>query len=301
MEHRRTDLAVEAKALWEESAGETTELPGVIAREETEGPYEITWVEILDAEGEEALGKPAGHYVTLDVGGLAAEGKAHYAEAAELLARELGELLPVDRKASVLVAGLGNRDMTSDAIGPQTLEHLLVTRHLIEMAPEHFAEFRPVSAIETGVMGDTGMESGELISAVVDNVKPDCIIAVDALASRATERLFRSVQLTDTGIVPGSGVGNHRMPLTEENLGVPVIAIGVPTVVDAAPLCLDVLTEAGFDEVQMEKVADLGRDFFVTPRDVDEASRSMSKVLGLGISLALHPALTVEDVEMFLS
>ncbi|MDF2838636.1 MAG: Endopeptidase spore protease Gpr [Evtepia sp.] len=301
MASRRTDLALEAKELWEESAQETTKLHGVLAREEQVGNCSITHVEILDAEGEKALGKPKGNYVTLEMEELCNRGRSDYVQAAELVAEQLGKLLSIPKQGPVLVAGLGNRDITPDVIGPKTLESVLVTRHLIETVPEHFGSFRPVSAIATGVMGDTGVESGELIRAVVNAVKPACIIAVDALASRSTGRLFHTIQITDTGIVPGSGVGNHRMALTKDSMGIPVIAIGVPTVVDAATLCLDLLEKTGQKGLDPESILNMGSGMFVTPRDVDSFGQTMSKVLGLGISLALHVDLSVEDVEMFLS
>lgn len=301
MVNRRTDLALEAKELWEESAGETSALKGVIAREETLGAYRVTHVEILDEEGEQALGKPQGNYVTLEVPGLCGAGRSDYVSAAEALAQQLAQLLQIPTDASVLVVGLGNRHMTPDAIGPQTLSSVLVTRHLVEQVPEHFADFRPVCALATGVMGETGVESGEIISALAERIKPACIIAVDALASRSSERLFHSIQLTDTGIVPGSGVGNHRQALTKESLGIPVIGIGVPTVVDAGTLCLDLLAKSGHPEFDHEALLKAGSTLFVTPRDVDICGETVSKVLGLGISLALHVDLSVEDVEMFLS
>lgn len=301
MKQIRTDLALEAKQLWEESAEKTTRLSGVIAREETIGAYKVTHVEIVNDEGEKALGKPRGRYVTLEVPGLCTQGRSDYISAAEAVARQLGQLLKITEKGAVLVVGLGNRRMTPDAIGPHTLESVLVTRHLIDMAPEQFAAFRPVSAFATGVMGDTGVESGEMIRAITEAIKPACVIAVDALASRSSERLFQTIQFTDTGIVPGSGVGNHRMPLTKESLGIPVIAIGVPTVVDAGTLCLDLLAKSGHPEFDHEPLLKAGSELFVTPRDVDSCDVTLSKVLGLGISLALHVDLSVEDVEMFLS
>lgn len=301
MTSRRTDLALEAKELWEESAEETTQLRGVLAREEQVGNCRITHVEILDAEGEKALGKPKGNYVTLEMETLCSPGKSNYVQAAEILAEQLGKLLSIPKQGPVLVAGLGNRDITPDVIGPKTLESLLVTRHLVEAVPEHFSSFRPVSAFATGVMGDTGVESGELVQAVAKAIRPSCIIAVDALASRSTERLFRTIQITDTGIVPGSGVGNHRMALTKESMGIPVIAVGVPTVVDAATLCLDLLDKTGQKGMDPDAIFSRGSDLFVTPRDVDSYGETLSKVLGLGISVALHVDLSVEDVEMFLS
>ncbi len=301
MAERRTDLALEAKELWEESAQETTQLEGVKAREERRGSCSITHVEITDERVERALGKPRGHYVTLEMPELVRREKSDYMGAAELLAEELGRLIQIPAKAPVLVAGLGNRSLTPDAIGPKTVESVLVTRHLIKNVPEHFGAFRPVSALAAGVMGDTGMESGELLGAAASAVQPALIIAVDALASRSVQRLFTTIQLSDTGIVPGSGVGNHRMALNEKTLGVPVLAIGVPTVVDAATLCVDLLEQTGYEGMDPEALRNLGSELFVTPRDVDDWGETISKVLGLGISRALHVDLSVEDVEMFLS
>lgn len=301
MQNRRTDLALEAKELWEESAARTSQLPGVMAREETVGSYHITHVDILDEEGEAALGKPKGRYVTIELPQALSAGRAEFLPVAEALARQLQEMDALPKQGTVLVVGLGNRRMTPDVIGPLTLDSLLVTRHLIELSPEHFATFRPVCAVATGVLGDTGLESSEVIAALCARLQPDCVIAVDALASRAASRLFRSIQICDTGIAPGSGVGNHRLPLTRETLGVPVIAVGVPTVVDAATLCLDLLAQSGHPEFDHSKLLQAGADFFVTPRDVDQAAESMAKALGFGLSLALHVDLSVEDVEMFLS
>ena len=301
MERRRTDLALEAKEIWEESTAETTQLSGVIAREERRRGYHITHVEILDEAGEAALGKPRGQYITLEIPQLCRRERTDYLNASAAVAQELSALLPRDIKAPVLVAGLGNRAMTPDAIGPRAMDYVFVTRHLIAGAPEHFGAFRPVSALAAGVMGDTGMESGELLKAAVAAVKPSCVIAVDALASRSVERIFTTIQISSTGIVPGSGVGNHRMAIDAETLGVPVIAIGVPTVVSAATLCLDLLEKAGQAGAVPEKLLKLGADLFVTPRDVDSLGETVSKILGLGISQALHVDLSVEDVEMFLS
>ena len=301
MAQRRTDLALEAKEIWEESAKETTKLSGVIAREEQRRGYAITHVEILDESGEAALGKPRGNYITLEMPALCRREKSDYLGAAAAVAEQISALLPVGDKAPVLVAGLGNRDMTSDAIGPKAIDFVFVTRHLIAGVPAHFGDFRPVSALAAGVMGDTGMESGEILKAVAQAVQPACIVAVDALASRSVERIFTTIQISDTGIVPGSGVGNHRMALNRETMGVPVIAIGVPTVVNAATLCLDLLEKTGQRGADPEKLLKIGAELFVTPRDVDALGETLSKVLGLGISLALHVDISVEDVEMFLS
>ena len=229
---RRTDLAVEARELTRQGAG-ATELEGVRAREETREGYPVTRVEVLNETGAKALGKPVGTYITLDLAALARREEDAFPRAARALAAELGLLCKdVPPSAPVLVVGLGNRAITPDAIGPGAADHTLVTRHLVERAPEHFGSFRPVAALAAGVLGTTGVESGELAGAVAEKVRPACVIAVDALASRSLHRVCTTVQLSDTGIVPGSGVGNHRYALDRETLGVPVIAVGVPTVVE---------------------------------------------------------------------
>lgn len=301
MLQRRTDLAVEAHQLWSESAKIETTLPGVRARDTTREGYPVTTVEILDQQGADALGKPIGTYITLDFSGLARREEDAFGRAARALAAELRGLLNLPEGASALVVGLGNRAITPDAIGPGAADHTLVTRHLIEQVPEHFGAFRPVAALAAGVLGTTGVESGELVKAVADKIKPACIIAVDALASRSMNKVCSTVQLADTGIVPGSGVGNHRAALNRETLGVPVIALGVPTVVDAATLTADVLAEAGKGELDPAALGGVGSDLMVTPRDIDQRVTDLSKVIGFGINLALQTGLTVEDVEMFLS
>lgn len=242
MEQRRTDLALEARELWQERAGETSQLEGVEARTgEREGFLSET-VHILDERGEQALGKPAGTYVTLTMDGLQRREEDAFGRGARAVAGVLRELMgPEGEKGGALVVGLGNRAITPDAVGPKVHEHTLVTRHLVEGVPEHFGSFRPVASLAAGVLGTTGMESGELVQAVCRSLKPAWVIAVDALASRSLERLCRTVQISDTGIVPGSGVGNHRFALDEKTLGVPVLAVGVPTVVYGATLAADLL------------------------------------------------------------
>ena len=271
MRQRRTDLALEAKELWEESARQTAKLEGVTAFTETREGFLTETVEILDERGEEALGKPAGR-------------------------GELARLMDgVPGRGLALVVGLGNRAITPDAIGPKVHEHTLVTRHLVEQIPEHFGAFRPVASLSAGVLGATGMESGELVQAVCRRLKPACVVAVDALASRSLKRLCRTVQLSDTGIAPGSGVGNHRWALDRASLGVPVLAVGVPTVVDASTLAADLLGQ--------EELPPLGegRDLLVTPKDIDSQVDDLAKVIGYGISLALQPGLDVADLDLLLS
>ena len=296
MRQRRTDLALEAKELWEESARETGALRGVEAWSETREGFPIETVHILDQRGERALGKPAGRYVTLTMDGLLRREEDAFPRAARAVGRELGQLL--DRSAPgglALVVGLGNRAITPDAVGPKVHEHTLVTRHLVEGLPEHFGSFRPVASLSAGVLGTTGMESGELVQAVCRDLKPACVIAVDALASRSLERLCRTVQLSDTGIAPGSGVGNHRQALDLETLGVPVLAVGVPTVVEASTLAADLLGQEDLPPLGE------GRELLVTPKDIDSQVDDLAKVIGYGISLALQPGLDVADLDLLLS
>lgn len=292
MAMQRTDLALEAHELWRESSGKTTELPGVTARDEEEQGFAVHRVTITGEEGSAALGKAPGTYVTVELDGLLRREESAFPRAAGALAALLRPMLPT--KGEVLVAGLGNRAITPDLVGPLAAEHTLVTRHLVEQLPDHFGHFRPVSAIVPGVLASTGMESGVLLRAAVRELAPACVIAVDALASRSVSRLCRTVQLSDTGIVPGSGVGNHRMALDRHTLGIPVISVGSPTVVEASTLITDLLGGTGADSLP-------GTDLFVTPREVDSRVADLSKVIGYGISMALNPGLTVEELDLLLT
>ena len=285
-------MAVEAHALWRESAGETTRLGGVAAREEQAEGLAVTRVEILDQEGARALGKPVGVYLTLDVSPLWRREEEAFARAVRAVAALLRPLLP--EEGPVLAAGLGNPAMTPDALGPRTLDHLLVTRHLGEVLPQ----LRPVAGLGAGVLGTTGMEVAEWVRGAAEQVKPTAVIVVDALAARSLDRLCSSIQISDTGLIPGSGVGNHRMALNRETLGVPVISMGVPTVVDGETLARDLLGEAG---AAPDALGKKGRRFFVTPESIDQRIRDLSKVLGYGIDLALQETLELEDLEALLA
>ena len=298
---RRTDLALEAKELWAESAEKETKLEGVRARDSLREGYQVTTVDILDEQGASSLGKPVGSYVTVQLEALARREEDAFGRAARAIAAELNGLLKLPEEATCLGVGLGNRASTPDAIGPGVADHTMVTRHLVEQVPEHFGSFRPVAALAAGVLGTTGVESGELVKAVAEKIRPGCIIAVDALASRSMDRVCTTVQLANTGIVPGSGVGNHRAALNRETLGVPVIAVGVPTVVDAGTLAADILAEAGQEGLDPEALAGAGDGLMVTPRDIDQRVADLVKVIGYGINLALQPGLTIEDVDLFLS
>ena len=226
-----------------------------------------------------------GRFVTISLDPLDRREEDPFRRACGVLAREIRTQLAMEPEESVLVVGLGNPDITPDAVGPLAAECVLVTRHLKTRLPEEFAAFRPVSVFRTGVLGTTGIESAALVRGVVSLVRPDRVIAADALS--------RAVQVTDAGIVPGSGVGNARSALTEETLGVPVVAVGVPTVVDARTLCAD-LSGA---EIDLPEDTEL----FVTPRDIDTRVRDSARLVGYAIDLALHDALTIEDIDMFLA
>ena len=295
---KRTDLALEARELWQESAQRTSRLSGVKATKSKLEGYGLTRVDILDARGEEALGKPAGSYLTIDLTTFWQRKADFFPRAVRAVGTQLRAMVPAE--GPVLVVGLGNAAMTPDAVGPLTADSVLVTRHLISAMPRQFAGFRPVSVVRTGVLGTTGVESAEAVAGVAEQVQPAAIIAVDALASRRRERVCATVQLSDTGITPGSGVGNHRAALNRETLGVPVIAVGIPTVVDAATLAADLLEEAGVEHIDADRLRQGQGNMMVTPRDIDAQVRDLSKVVGYGINWALQD-LDVEDITALLS
>lgn len=277
----RTDLAAEQREL---TAG-AGELKDVRAETQQRGGFDITTVEILDEEGARSLCKPIGKYVTLGLEPLMCRTSEAFEDAAGLLAELIRGLLPADSGKGTLVAGLGNDEMTPDAVGPLAVNSVIATRHLKRGMPEDFAAFTTVSAVKPGVLGATGIESAELLRSACRAADPARLIAVDALASASLERLCRTVQLTDAGIVPGSGVGNDRAAVNQKSLGLPVLAIGVPTVVDASAFS-DSPDAAGM---------------FVTPRDIDASVRDVAKLIGYGINLALHDGLTVADIDMLKS
>ena len=294
---KRTDLALEARELWQESAEKTTKLAGVRAIKTKREDYPVTEVQILDSRGAEALGKPVGRYLTIDYTTFWQRKTDYFPRAVRVLGAELKALLP--REGSALVVGLGNRAMTPDAVGPETLASLLVTRHLLSAMPRQFAGLRPVSAFETGVLGTTGVEAAEAVRGLCREVQPDFVVAVDALASRRMGRVCATVQLSDSGIVPGSGVGSQRTALNRRTLGVPVFSVGIPTVVDAVTLCADLLEEAGA-EADEKKLRARNRATFVTTRDVDAQVRELSKVTGYALNWALQE-LEIEEINALLS
>ena len=295
---KRTDLALEARELWQESAERTTRLSGVKATKTKREGYPVTRVDILDQRGERALGKPQGSYLTIDLTTFWQRKSDFFERAVRAVGSQLRELLP--EEGPVLVIGLGNEAMTPDAVGPLAADNVLITRHLIAAMPKHFAGFRPVAVFRTGVLGTTGVESAEAVRGLVAEVQPALVIAVDALASRRVGRVCATVQLSDTGIIPGSGVGNHRAALNRETLGVPVLSVGVPTVVDAATLAADLLEESGVENIDSESLRGGGQTLMVTTQDIDRQVRDLSKVIGYGINWALQD-LEIEEMNALLS
>ena len=262
MEKGRTDLAVE-------TVGSLTEAEGVFHQTQRVEDIPVTAVEVRTQGAAKRLGKAMGRYVTVDLGPVERREEAAFRRSAQVLAAEMAKLLP--EEGTVLVVGLGNRAMTPDRLGPLCCDHLLVTHHLVDRLPEQFGTLRGVAALTPGVLGSTGVESADVAAAVCGAVKPACVVAVDALAAQGLDRLCATVQLSDTGIAPGSGVGNHRLGLTRASLGVPVIAMGVPT------------------------VADGGDGFFVTPRDIDAKVAQCAKLMA-ALNLCLQSGLTLEDL-----
>ncbi|MGL4819830.1 MAG: GPR endopeptidase [Bacilli bacterium] len=236
----RTDLVDEAKADLEQQS----QLKGIISKERTDNGVHISSVTITK-EGTELIGKPPGNYITITAQGIRTGDSDSQAKVEQVFAKEFAALLVannIDKEAAVLVVGLGNRSVTPDALGPLVVDELLITNHLFRLQPENVQPgYRRVSALSPGVMGTTGIETSDIIASVVKETKPDFIIAVDALAARNLERLNATIQISDAGIQPGAGVGNNRKALNLESLGIPVIAIGVPTVVDAATITSDTI------------------------------------------------------------
>lgn len=289
----RTDLALEARSLWQESAEQTSELEGVKAREFEVQGLAVTEVQILDETGAQALQKPVGRYMTLEIENDKNREGAGLCQAVEALAEMLQRLLKLEQTDQVLVVGLGNPAVTPDALGPRTLNHVLVTRHIIEQMPKQFGLFRSVSALAPGVLGTTGLESVEVVRGVIAHAAPTRVIVVDALAARDPARVCSTIQLADSGIVPGSGIGNSRQAFNQQTLGVPVVAVGVPTVVDAATLVTDYLKRNGLEAPEDS----LRQGLVVTPGDIDAKLGRMVRILGLGISRALHSELTVSEIQ----
>ena len=291
----RTDLAVEAIENHKSAAA----LPHVRQSDRMLEGFAIHEVRILSGDAAREIGKPQGRYLTLELDALIRREEDAFPRACKALSTLLRELLPHPNDGPVLIAGLGNRMITPDAIGPQTADHVIATRHLVAQSPAIFADWRPVSALAPGVLGQTGVETGEVICGVLDRVRPAAVIAVDALAAGRLSRLLRTVQLADTGITPGAGVGNARAALNEETLGVPVIAVGVPTVVDGATIAHEISSQLG--QPDCEALDDLSQPVMITTRDIDREVADISRMIGYAVNMALHPHLSVADIDLYLS
>jgi len=267
---KRTDLAVEAHQLWRR-AEKRASMPGVQVETKSRGPLQTTIVKILDEEGAQALGKPKGTYLSMELG-------SRYgcvrAEAARQLAGHLKKLLPKDTQKHIMVVGLGNRSVTPDALGPRTVDQLLISRHVADA----YQGLRPVSAICPGVKGQTGLESLEIVQSVLRSTEPSCVIVIDALAAAEISHIGSVVQIADTGIQPGSGVGNRRSAFDRKTLGIPVYAIGVPTVTD-------------MDRAESGMI--------VTSAEIDECIEGMAKMLSMALNEALQPELSTEEIAEF--
>ncbi|NLL80119.1 MAG: GPR endopeptidase [Clostridiales bacterium] len=298
----RTDLALEARESIEETAGEVR---GITVEEDYREKSEvrITKVVIETKNGAKAMQKPMGTYITLEAPGMQEPDEGYHREIAEEIAHILKQLIPeAEKEKPILVVGLGNREVTADALGPGVVDNLFITRHVVReygKAAYSREQMNLISGIVPGVMAQTGMEAAEIIKGVVEETNPEVVVVIDALAARSTRRLNRTVQITNTGIQPGSGVGNHRNALTKESLGVPVIAIGVPTVVDAATIVNDALEKVRRENADagVEKFPSLPggalnelNNMYVTCKDIDETVKRLSFMLSEALNMAFEIA-----------
>jgi len=283
----RTDLALEARESFPE---DDVEIKGVVLTEDydEQNKIRVSTVVIKDEKGAKAMQKPIGTYITIEAPKISQSDEDYHKPVSEIIAKHLKWLAGDLKKEEVLVVGLGNREVTPDSLGPHVVDNLFITRHLVREYGKEFKEknkLGTVSAISPGVMAQTGMESLEIIKGIIKETQPKLIIVIDALASRSVDRLNTTIQLTDTGISPGSGVGNNRKALNEETLGTKVIALGVPTVVDAATIVSDTLTtymqKSGFDEADINQfISEINNqtinNMFVTPKNIDESVKRIS-------------------------
>ncbi len=315
----RTDLAIEAKEMYSIKNVESGDPDGVISNTESKNNSVITTVEIINKNGSEKLKKPIGKYVTIESKVLKNLDPKESKTMSYLIKEELEKIINIDKNSTVLVVGLGNWNITPDALGPKVVSNIMVTKHLKKYIPEYIDEdLCAVCAISPGVMGITGVETSDLVSGIVKKINPSLVIAIDALASKSPGRISTTVQITDTGITPGSGVGNKREGLNKDSLGVPVIAIGVPTVVDAVSIASEMIDKiyssikltsekesAAIKAIEKLKsssagfLSDESENLMVTPKEVDNLISHISTVISNGINLALHPDIDLEYIESF--
>lgn len=320
----RTDLATEAREFAQQQKQNTEELDGVKVEIKNTDIYQITHVKILNETGSQTMGKPIGNYITIESELLKQNDITSHEQIMKTAAEHIAGLSKLSQKSTILVVGLGNWNITPDALGPKVIDKILVTRHLDGVLPEEIQKsVRSVAAISPGVMGITGIETVEIIQGVVEKLKPDLVIAIDALAARKFSRINSTIQMSDTGVAPGAGVGNKRMTLNEQTLGIPVIALGVPTVVDAATLINDTMdrmleemiaqTEQGSAFYEMLHNMDTDEKYrlivdilnpyvgnmFVTPKEVDAVVERLANIIANAINIAIQPGITMEDINRF--
>ncbi len=321
----RTDLALEAKELASKQIGD--QIPGIEVSETEDQGIRVTRMGILTQEGAHAIGKQPGQYVTIEVPELRNKDSVLQHRVTASFAKEFEQFLrrvKIKTDAKVLIVGLGNWNVTPDALGPIVVENVLVTRHLFELMPgEVSSGYRQVSAIAPGVLGLTGIETSDIIQGLVDKSKPDLVIAIDALASKALERVNTTIQIADTGIHPGSGIGNKRKGINLETIGIPVIAVGVPTVVFASTIVnnslellmdhmrkqtqggkqlfgiLETLPEDERLSFVREVLGPLGQDLLVTTKEIDEFIEDIANVIASGLNAALHETITLENMNAY--
>ncbi len=306
----RTDLAMERTSMYKR-ANKLENIDGIETQdEEIDKNIKVNIVNITNKNGEEAIGKKMGVYVTIDFKNLKIADDDEIQKGSEVLSRELKKIIDahIQNKDDIMVVGLGNIYVTPDSLGPKVINEIDVTRHIIKYLPQYVDEnTRPVTAISPGVLGTTGIETYEILKGIVDNVKPKLLIVIDALSSRSIERISSTIQISDTGIVPGAGVGNTRQEISEETLGIPVIAMGIPTVVESAVLvndCLDLLIQKLQNEAKSnvflnqlkeednyEKIKDVlnpqDYNMIVTPKEIDDLIENMKDVVARGINMSL--------------
>lgn len=321
----RTDLALEAQEIIQSQTA--AEIPGVVSEKLQEDGISINRLQVETDEASRQLGKSRGRYLTFETPGLRRKDAALQDRLSEILARELVSFLelPSDLNQAVLVVGLGNWNVTPDSLGPKVIEDLLVTRHAMTVGQKILGEgFRAVCALSPGVLGTTGIETGEIVAALVKRVKPSLVIVIDALAARRLERLHTTIQVADSGISPGSGVGNNRLGINRQTVGVPVVAIGVPTVVDASTIAgeaFDALADHFKKDARGFALTNALKDFdwdqrrilitevlepyaggrlMVTPKETDTFIEDMAYIISGALNSALHPRVHSEGSEKYL-
>ena len=289
----RTDLALERH---ESLVDDNTEGIEIDVKKHSE--VTITHITVMDERGEKALAKKKGRYITVELPSL--DRVSDMLECwSSIISEEIKSLLP-DENGTVLVAGLGNRDITPDALGPECISLLLATRHIKSELGEntYLNSLRSVAGIVPGVLGNTGIETAEILKGVVERVRPSAVIVIDALAARSIDRLGTTVQMCDTGVSPGSGIGNKRRSIDADFLGVPVIAVGVPTVVDGITVALDILEAGGVELTDLKKknIINSKKDMMVTPKEIDLMIKRTARLIALAINRALQPTMSTEDI-----